>query len=80
MDSNLDHPPDPDALFSPKESAAFLGMAVSFLTKCRRLGTGPAYVRISANRVRYRRRDLLEYQESLLVVPEPRANSQQVAL
>ncbi len=79
MGSNLDYSLDPDAQYSPQVSADFLDVDVSFLAKCRRLGTGPKYIRLSANRVKYRRRDLLEYQESLLVVPEPRANSKRVA-
>ncbi|MES9868081.1 MAG: helix-turn-helix domain-containing protein [Sedimenticola sp.] len=60
---------DPDALLTPKQAAEFLNVSEIFLIKSRYQGKGPVYLKISANRVRYRRRDLLTFQESCAVDP-----------
>jgi len=50
-----------------KQAAAFLGTCTATLERRRREGVGPRYVRIKANHVRYRIKDLIEYQEQHLV-------------
>ena len=52
---------DLDALFPEKRAASFLGVSAKSLQKWRVTGTGPAYVRISARCIRYRRVDLVAW-------------------
>jgi excisionase family DNA binding protein len=52
-------------LRTPEEAADQLGLKVTTLRVWRRLGKGPAYVRLGKNTVRYRQRDLDEYVNEL---------------
>jgi hypothetical protein len=59
-------PVDPDALVAERHAADFLGVTTRALQKWRATSTGPRYVRISSRCIRYRRRDLIAWAESLL--------------
>ena len=59
-------PVDPDALMRPEAAAAFLGFKLRALEVWRANGRGPAFIRISARAIRYRRSDLLEWAEERL--------------
>ena len=55
-----------DKLLNPKETAEYLGLSVSWLTKWRSRGSGPAYVKIGSGargRIRYRESDLRTFIE-----------------
>jgi hypothetical protein len=56
--------PDPDALLDEQGAARVLGISPRYLQKHRSTGDGPAYVKISARCIRYRRRDLLAWAEA----------------
>ena len=60
------HTTDPDALLRDDAAAELLGFTPRALADWRRRGCGPRYVRVSACAIRYRRRDLIEWAESLL--------------
>ena len=64
---------DLEAMLSPREAAAFLSSTVRTLEAWRNRGEGPPYYRPSANRVRYKRRDLIEYLEQSRVTPRAAA-------
>lgn len=51
------------------EAARALGFGSSTLERWRRLGIGPRYMRLSRNRVAYRARWLVEWQEQRVVTP-----------
>jgi hypothetical protein len=57
---------DLDALLRPDQAAQFIGLTTRFLEARRLRGGGPPFVRISVRAIRYRRRDLLEWTESLV--------------
>lgn len=61
---NSDHEHDPgyyDRLILERDAAEFLGYSVRALQNWRVRGGGPAFVRVSARSIRYRRRDLIEW-------------------
>tara|TARA_R110002124_G_scaffold155710_1_gene322876 strand:+ start:5454 stop:5648 length:195 start_codon:yes stop_codon:yes gene_type:complete len=49
------------------EAADFTGYTVRALQNWRLRGGGPKFIKVSGRSVRYRRRDLIEWAESLLV-------------
>ena len=62
-------PADPDyldRLITEVEAAEFLGYTVRALQNWRVRGGGPAFIRVSARSIRYRRRDLIAWTESRL--------------
>lgn len=61
--------PDPDyldRLLTERDAAAFLGYTMRALQNWRTRGGGPAFVKVSARSIRYRRRDLIAWTESKL--------------
>ena len=67
-DASTQLPPDyHDCLIDENEAARFLGYSVRALQNWRVRGGGPKFVKVSARSIRYRRRDLIEWAESLLV-------------
>ncbi|WP_340148360.1 helix-turn-helix domain-containing protein [uncultured Sneathiella sp.] len=72
-----DRPENPayyDSLINETEAAKFLGYTVRALQNWRVRGGGPDFVKVSSRSIRYRRRDLISWAESLLV-----ANTSQFA-
>ncbi|MGE0827432.1 MAG: helix-turn-helix transcriptional regulator [Candidatus Binatia bacterium] len=57
---------DPDALLLENQAAAFLGFSPRALQSWRQRGGGPAFVRVSARAIRYRKKDLIAWAESKL--------------
>jgi predicted DNA-binding transcriptional regulator AlpA len=60
---------DPDYLISlidERQAAKIVGYTVRALQNWRVRGGGPKFVKVSSRSVRYRRRDLIEWAESLL--------------
>ena len=55
-----------DRLLNEREAAEFLGYSVRALQNWRVRGGGPLFVKVSARSIRYRRRDLISWTESLL--------------
>lgn len=55
-----------DRLIIEKEAAEFLGYTVRALQNWRVRGGGPAFVKVSARSIRYRRRDLMAWADALL--------------
>jgi hypothetical protein len=55
-----------DRLIPEAAAAAFLGYTVRALQNWRVRGGGPKFVKVSKRSVRYRRRDLIAWAESLL--------------
>jgi predicted DNA-binding transcriptional regulator AlpA len=53
-------------LLTEAEAAKAIGLAPTFLTKHRRAGTGPPFVRISHRCVRYRPADIEQWAENLV--------------
>lgn len=53
---------------STDEAAGFLNLSRRTMEKMRREGTGPKFVRISSTCLKYRIKDLIEYQEDNLAV------------
>jgi hypothetical protein len=49
--------------YNTQETAEFLGVTPITLERYRRAGTGPRYLRLQQNVVRYRLKDIIEYQE-----------------
>ena len=65
-----DRPENPayyDSLINETEAAKFLGYTVRALQNWRVRGGGPKFVKVSSRSIRYRRRELIEWAESLLV-------------
>lgn len=58
---------NPDRLINEQEAALLLGYSVRALQNWRVRGGGPAFVKVSARSIRYRRRDLLNWIESKTV-------------
>ena len=52
-----------------REAAAYTGLSLPTLTVMRRLGTGPAFVRVSPRRVVYELAALREYMDTRTVKP-----------
>ena len=50
----------------PKEAADFLKVTPRYLEAKRHHGGGPKYIRLAKNRVRYRLKELIEFQEERL--------------
>lgn len=64
MDANHTSPatlPDLDRLLNEREAAQFVGFSSRALQNWRVRGGGPAFVKISARAVRYRKRDLIAW-------------------
>ena len=62
------HQSDPDhldRLISENEAASFLGYTVRALQNWRVRGGGPRFIKVSSRSVRYRRRDLIAWANSL---------------
>ncbi len=60
-------PENPYQQLSEDETAALVGLSRKTLQKKRQNGTGPRYVRVSSKCVRYRVKDIIDWQERLLV-------------
>ncbi len=80
LSDNLARDPDYlDRLIDENQAAGFVGYSVRALQGWRVKGGGPKFVKVSARSIRYRRRDLIEWAESLVcsntsqVVAEPAA-------
>jgi predicted DNA-binding transcriptional regulator AlpA len=58
-----------DEMLKEPEGAGLAGLAANTFRKYRQLGLGPAYIRISARCIRYRRSDILSWIESRRVKP-----------
>ena len=56
-----------DGLIDEVKAVRFLGYTVRALQNWRHRGGGPKFVKVSGRSIRYRRRDLIEWAESLLV-------------
>lgn len=67
------HTSDLDTLIDEKEAASMVCYSVRALQNWRHRGGGPAFVKVSARSVRYRRRDILAWIEARTV-----ANTSQV--
>ena len=59
-------PIDPQALMDETAAAAFLNLTRRGLQNFRLTGEGPRYVRISSRCIKYRKIDLISWQESKL--------------
>jgi hypothetical protein len=57
---------DLDALLNEQQAANFLGFTNRALQAWRMRGGGPAFVKVSARAIRYRRRDLIQWAEDRL--------------
>ncbi|MGU3501884.1 helix-turn-helix transcriptional regulator [Mycobacterium sp. C31M] len=60
-------------ILDPTAAAKYLNMSPETLRTWRRDGTGPAYIRVASNRVRYRVSDLDAWLEGLRVPTEDQA-------
>jgi len=60
-----DDPSYLDELISQEAAAEFLSTSPRFLEKRRSTGDGPPFIRISHRCIRYRRKDLIEWADSL---------------
>ena len=58
---------DPDQLINERQAAEFLGYTVRALQNWRVRGGGPKFVKVSSRSIRYRRRELIAWSESLLI-------------
>jgi len=56
-----------ESLINETEAAKFLGYTVRALQNWRVRGGGPKFIKVSARSIRYRRRDLIAWAESLTV-------------
>lgn len=56
-----------DRLIGESEAADFLGYTARALQNWRVRGGGPQFVRVSSRSIRYRRRDLIAWADSLLI-------------
>ena len=56
-----------DRMIDETKAADFLGYTIRALQNWRVRGGGPKFVRVSGRSIRYRRRDLIEWAEGLLV-------------
>ena len=58
---------DLDQLINEQKAAEFLGYTVRALQNWRLRGGGPKFVKVSSRSIRYRRRELIAWSESLLI-------------
>ena len=56
-----------DRMINEHTAADFLGYTIRALQNWRVRGGGPKFVKVSGRSIRYRRRDLIEWAEGLLV-------------
>ena len=63
-------PADMYRQYNTQETAEFLGVHPITLERYRRAGTGPRYLRLQQNVVRYRLADIIQWQESHAVATE----------
>ncbi len=56
-----------DSMITETEAARFLGYTVRALQNWRVRGGGPRFVKVSSRSIRYRRRELIDWAESLMV-------------
>ena len=56
-----------DSMINERVAADFLGYSVRALQNWRVRGGGPNFIKVSSRSIRYRRRDLIAWAESLLV-------------
>lgn len=56
-----------DRMIDEHKAADFLGYTIRALQNWRVRGGGPKFVKVSGRSIRYRRRDLIEWAEGLLV-------------
>ena len=63
-----------DSMITETEAARFLGYTVRALQNWRVRGGGPKFVKVSSRSIRYRRRELIDWAESLMVASTSQAN------
>lgn len=63
-----------DRMIDEHKAADFLGYTIRALQNWRVRGGGPKFVKVSGRSIRYRRRDLIEWAEGLLVASTSEAN------
>ena len=63
-----------DRMIDEQKAAEFTGYSVRALQNWRVRGGGPKFVKVSGRSIRYRRRDLIEWAERLLVASTSEAN------
>lgn len=56
-----------DRMINERKAAEFIGYTIRALQNWRVRGGGPKFVKVSGRSIRYRRRDLIEWAEGLLV-------------
>lgn len=56
-----------DRMIDEQEAGEFIGYTIRALQNWRVRGGGPKFIKVSARSIRYRRRDLIEWAEGLLV-------------
>ncbi len=69
-----DNPEYLDSMITETEAARFLGYTVRALQNWRVRGGGPKFVKVSSRSIRYRRRELIDWAESLMVTSTSQAN------
>lgn len=68
LSENLARDPDYlDRMITEQQAGEFIGYTIRALQNWRLRGGGPKFVKVSGRSVRYRRRDLIQWAESLLV-------------
>ncbi len=68
ISQNLTNDPDYlDRFMDEHKAAEFTGYTIRALQNWRLRGGGPKFIKVSGRSIRYRRRDLIEWAESLLV-------------
>ncbi len=68
LSENLARDPDYlDRMINEQKAGEFIGYTTRALQNWRLRGGGPMFVKVSGRSVRYRRRDLIQWAESLLV-------------
>lgn len=73
--SFLPFSPMTDELLTTEEAAPLVGYRPRGLEYQRQHGRGPAYIRLSTGRVRYRREDIAAWLAAQTVVPGPSASA-----
>lgn len=75
LDKNLSRDPDYlDCMINEHKAAEFIGYTIRALQNWRIRGGGPKFVKVSARSIRYRRRDLIQWAEGLLVASTSEAD------
>lgn len=68
ISENLSRDPDYlDRFMDEHKAAEFMGYTIRALQNWRLRGGGPKFIKVSGRSIRYRRRDLIQWGESLLV-------------